>query len=110
MSKSAAPPRHPGEILKADWLEPAGLSETALARALGIDPPRINELVRKRRGMTADTALRLARYFGGDPRAWLVMQMEFDLREAELKAGKLIEQQVTPRAVPNRKSSEKPGR
>ena len=104
MSKITSPPRHPGEILKKDLLEPAGLSETALAKALGVSPPRVNDLIRRRRGVTADTALRLARYFGGEPLDWLVLQAKYDLHGAEAAAGKKIEQLVTPR-VPSPKKS-----
>ena len=60
-------PIHPGEILKHDFMEPMGLSDTALAKAIGVTPARINEIVRGRRGITAETALRLARYFSTDP-------------------------------------------
>ena len=62
-------PVHPGEILKHDFMEPLALSSTALAAAIGVTPARINEIVRCRRGITAETALRLARYFNPTPRA-----------------------------------------
>jgi addiction module HigA family antidote len=98
MSKGAMQPLHPGEVLQKDFLEPAGLSETALARALGLNAPRINDLVRKRRGVSPDTALRLARYFGGDPLDWLILQAKHDLHIATVAAAKEIEGVVTPRA------------
>lgn len=60
------PPIHPGEILREEFMRPLGLSSNALARAIGVTPARVNEIVRERRGITADTALRLARYFGTD--------------------------------------------
>ena len=110
MSKSTAQPMHPGEILSKDLLKPAGLSETALAKALGVNPPRINDIVRKRRGVTADTALRLARYFGGEPIDWLLLQAKYDLHVAEIAAGKVIEQTVTPRPSPSKKGSDRSGR
>lgn len=105
MSKNNPAPRHPGEILKLDLLEPAGLSETALAKALGVSPPRVNDLVRKRRGVTADTALRLARYFGDEPLDWMLLQAKYDLHVAEVAAGKEIEQVVRPRAPTQKKAS-----
>src|SRR5262245_15213906 len=66
MTKNGMRPVHPGEILKEDFLKPAGLSVNALAKALHVPAPRINDIVLERRGITADTAMRLARYFGGD--------------------------------------------
>ena len=72
-------PIHPGEILKHDFMDPFGLSATALARAIGVTPARINEIVRGRRGITAETALRLARYFGTDARSWLNLQDRYEL-------------------------------
>lgn len=76
-------PVHPGEILREEFMAPLGLSANALARALHVTPARINDIVRERRGITADTALRLARYFGGDAQSWLNLQTTFDLRLAE---------------------------
>lgn len=76
-------PVHPGEILREEFMAPLGLSANALARALHVTPARINDIVRERRGITADTALRLARYFGGDAQSWLNLQTAFDLRLAE---------------------------
>lgn len=72
-------PIHPGEILKHDFMDPFGLSATALARAIGVTPARVNEIVRGRRGITAETALRLARYFGTDARSWLNLQDRYEL-------------------------------
>jgi addiction module HigA family antidote len=76
---------------------PMGLSANALARALGVTPARINDIVRGRRGITADTALRLARYFGTDAQSWINLQTAYDLRVAELEAGKTIDRVVKPR-------------
>ena len=73
------PPVHPGEILLEDFMRPLGLSSSALAHLLGVTPARINEIVRGRRGITADTALRLARYFGTDAQSWLNLQTRYDL-------------------------------
>ena len=76
-------PVHPGEILKHDFMEPFGLSATALARATGVTPARINEIVRGRRGITAGTALRLAKYFGTDAQSWMNLQTHYELVLAE---------------------------
>ena len=76
-------PVHPGEILREEFMAPLGLSANALARALHVTPARINDIARERRGITADTTLRLARYFGGDAQSWLNLQTAFDLRLAE---------------------------
>jgi addiction module HigA family antidote len=69
---------HPGEILLKDWLEPMGLSQYALAKAIGVPPRRINEIVKGLRGITVDTALRLATYFGTDAQSWLNLQNHYD--------------------------------
>ena len=79
-------PVHPGEILKHDLMEPFGLSSTALARAIGVTPARIDEIVRGRRGFTAATALRLAKYFGTDARSWMNLQTHYELALAEMAA------------------------
>ena len=72
-------PVHPGEVLKHDFMEPLGLSAAALAKAVGVTPARINEIVRGRRGVTAETALRLARYFNTDARSWMTLQDRYEL-------------------------------
>jgi addiction module HigA family antidote len=92
-------PIHPGEILREEYMSPLGLSANSLARALGVTPARINDIVRERRGITADTALRLARYFGTDARSWLNLQSAYDLRLAELAQAKRIAATVRPRAA-----------
>ena len=73
-------PVHPGEVLREDYLVPLGLSVNALAVALSVPATRIHEIVKERRAVTADTAARLARYFGGDAASWLVMQANYDLK------------------------------
>mgnify|MGYP000988306765 CR=1 FL=1 len=73
-------PVHPGEVLREDYLVPLGLSVNALAVALGVPATRIHEIVKERRAVTADTAARLARYFGGDAASWLVMQANCGLK------------------------------
>jgi antitoxin HigA-1 len=94
--KNGMRPVHPGEVLREDFLRPAGLSVNALAKALHVPTPRINDVVRERRGVTADTALRLARYFGGDAQSWLNLQAVYDLRVAEIANRKKIEREVSP--------------
>ena len=84
MIKNGMRPVHPGEILREDFLTPLGMSANALARHLRVPPSRINDIVLERRGITADTALRLSRYFGSDAQSWLNLQARFDLRTAEL--------------------------
>ncbi len=78
-------PVHPGEILKYEFMEPFGLSATALANALGVTPTRINDIVLGRRGITASTALRLARYFNTDARSWINLQSLYELEIAKSK-------------------------
>ena len=85
-------PVHPGEVLREDFLTPLGLSVNALALALGVPATRIHEIVKERRSVTADTALRLARYFGGDAASWLVLQANHDLKTLPTRNG--IEQKV----------------
>ncbi len=90
---------HPGEVLREDYLLPLNLSANALAKALNVPAPRINDVVRERRGVSADTAMRLARYFGGDARSWLNLQAAYDLRLAERANAKRIEREITPAAA-----------
>jgi antitoxin HigA-1 len=73
-------PVHPGEVLREDYLAPLGLSVNALAVALGVPATRMHEIVKERRSVTADTAMRLARHFGGDAASWLALQASFDLK------------------------------
>jgi antitoxin HigA-1 len=97
MMKNCMRPIHPGEILREEYMAPLGISANGLARALGVTPARISEIVRQRRGITGDTALRLARYFGTDAQSWLNLQIAYDLRIVELASGNAIERQVKPR-------------
>ena len=92
-------PVHPGEVLREDFLIPSGLSVNALAKALRVPPPRINDVVLGRRGISADTAMRLARYFGGDAHSWLNLQAIYDLRVAEIANARKIEREVLPIAM-----------
>ena len=89
-------PVHPGEILR-DELESVGLSANALSRALGVPVNRITAILNGQRGVTADTALRLARYFGTTPQLWLNLQKTWELRRAEIETGSEITERVTPR-------------
>ena len=97
MMKNRMRPIHPGEILREEYMAPLGISANGLARALGVTPARINEIARQKRGITGDTALRLARYFGTDAQSWLNLQIAYDLRIVELVSGDAIERQVKPR-------------
>ena len=99
MFKNGMRPVHPGEVLREDYLVPLGMSANALAKALNVPAPRINDIVRQRRSITADTAMRLARYFGGDARSWLNLQAAYDLRVAEIENAKRIEREITPAAA-----------
>src|ERR1043165_7604128 len=99
MIKNKMRPIHPGEVLREDFMKPLKLSANSLARALGVTPSRVNDILRERRGITGDTALRLARYFGTDAQSWLNLQSADDLRVAEITASKAIEREVRPRAA-----------
>lgn len=99
MIKNGMRPVHPGEILREDYLKPLGMSASALASALRVPAPRINDIVRERRAVTPDTALRLARYFGGDAQSWLNLQVAYDLRVTEIEVAKQIEKEVLPHAA-----------
>ncbi|MDF3838952.1 HigA family addiction module antitoxin [Cupriavidus basilensis] len=90
-------PIHPGEILREEFLVPLGMSANALAVALHVTAARINDIVRERRGITPDTAMRLARYFGGDAESWLNLQQAYDLKIAQREHGKEIAAQIAPR-------------
>ena len=78
---------HPGEVLLEEFLKPMGLSQNALAVSIGVPPRRINEIVLGKRAVTADTALRLAHYFGSSEQFWMALQASFDLEEARKKLG-----------------------
>ncbi len=99
MFKNGMRPVHPGEVLREDYLVPLGLSASALAKALSVPAQRINDIVREKRSVSADTAMRLARYFGGDARSWLNLQAAYDLRVAEIQNAKRIKREVAPAAA-----------
>jgi hypothetical protein len=94
--KNGLRPIHPGEILREDFLAPLGMSAHALAKALHVTPARVNEIVKEKRGITPDTALRLARYFGGDANSWLNLQQAYDLKLAMQNSIKEIEANISP--------------
>ena len=84
MCNNGKRPVHPGEVLREDYLKPMALSANALAKQLHVPASRINDIALERRGITADTALRLCRFFGGDAQSWLNLQTAYDLRVAQL--------------------------
>ncbi len=88
------PPVHPGEVLLEDFMKPLGLSQYRVARDIGVPALRISQIVRGRRSITADTALRLARYFGTGAAVWLRLQARYDLEMAEAKMTKRINREV----------------
>ncbi|MCC6365679.1 MAG: HigA family addiction module antidote protein [Bryobacterales bacterium] len=92
----ATPPIHPGETLKEDFLEPLGLTANRLAIELLVPVTRIHDIVRGRRAITADTALRLARYFGTSPQFWMNLQSNYDLEVAEDERGGEIATRIRP--------------
>jgi addiction module HigA family antidote len=92
-------PIHPGAILAEEFLEPLGLSAYGLAKAIGVPRNRITGIIRGERGITADTALRLAHYFGMSPEFWLGLQMDYDLEITRASIGRRLEQEVTPHAA-----------
>ena len=96
MKSNKLPPIHPGEILREEFMKPRGLSQNALARALNVPPRRINEIVLEKRGITADTALRLGRFFGTSAEMWAGLQADYDLRLARCKKSQTIEREVQP--------------
>ena len=97
--KATLPPVHPGEILREDLMRPSGISINRLARDLRVPVTRISEIVNCRRGISADTALRLSRYFGSTPEFWMNLQAAFDLEVVERASKREIERDVHPREV-----------
>src|ERR1700743_2676811 len=99
MFKNGLRPVHPGELLREDYLHELGMSANALAKALKVPAPRVNDVLRGRRGISADTAVRLARYFDTTPQFWLNLQTAYDLRVAEAAAGRRIAREVARKAA-----------
>jgi len=99
MKNNKLPPIHPGEILREEFMKPHDLSQNSLARALNVPPRRINEIVLEKRGISADTALRLGRFFGTSAEMWAGLQADYDLRRARYKKAGVIEREVEPLAA-----------
>ena len=93
------PPIHPGEVLFEEFIKPMNLSQNRLAIDIGVDARRINEIVLGKRSITADTALRLSRFFGNSPQFWLGLQTQYDLDVAEDHLGKRLDREVRPLAM-----------
>jgi addiction module HigA family antidote len=99
MTKKTVPPIHPGEILREEFLRPMGVSQYRLAKEIGVSPRRINEIVHGKRAISADTALRLSRYFGMSERFWINLQGRYDIEvEKDLLADRL-DHEVRPRVA-----------
>jgi len=96
MTKRDFPPIHPGEILLAEFLEPLEISQYRLAKDIGVTPRRVNEIVHGRRAITADTALRLGRYFNMEAQFWLNLQSHYDMEVALESLGSRLEEEVHP--------------
>jgi addiction module HigA family antidote len=96
MFKNGMRPVHPGEVLLEDYIKPMGVSVRALSIALHVPYSRLREIVDGKRGVSADTALRLERYFGSDAQGWLALQAAYDLRVTEKKNAKAIARQISP--------------
>ena len=90
---------HPGEVLLEEFLVPMGISQNRIARNIGVPPRRINEIVHGKRAVTADTALRLARYFGISEEFWMGLQADYDLEEARNKLGNRLLSEVSTHAA-----------
>jgi antitoxin HigA-1 len=97
--KRDLPPVHPGEILKADFLEPLGLSVNALSKRIKVPRARLNDIVRGKRGVSADTAMRLARYFGVSAQFWMNLQSHYELEMAEQALGDRLGREIRPHAA-----------
>ena len=98
-NRDRLPTIHPGEILREEFLVPLGMSGHELALALRVPATRINDIVNEKRGITADTALRLSRYFGTTARFWLNLQASYELEVAEDQLGKTVMREVLPRTT-----------
>lgn len=99
MTTNGMRPIHPGEVLREEFLQALGITPTALARALNVSTPTVNDIVRERRGVTADMAIRLGRYFDTSAEFWMNLQSEYALATAYAANGEQIEHEVEPLAV-----------
>jgi addiction module HigA family antidote len=95
MASKKLAPIHPGEILQTEFLEPFGISQYRLAKEVGVPPRRVNEIVHGQRAITANTALRLARYFGVSERFWINLQSAYDLEVERDRLGDLLQREVS---------------
>ena len=98
MAEGKLPPVHPGEVLQEEFLKPLGISQYRLAKDISVPPRRINEIAQGKRAITADTALRLARYFRTTDRFWLNLQMRYDLEVQRDRLGSRLQREVSVRA------------
>ena len=101
MSRKSLRPVHPGDILVHDFMKPLKLSAYRLAKGLGVSAPTVNEIARRRRGVTAEMALRLSRYFGTTAQLWQNLQAQYDLEIASSRIGKAVERKVLPLPRPD---------
>lgn len=97
--KRTRPPIHPGRVLELEFLEPLEMTPYALAKVLGVDPPRVYKIVRGQRGISGDTSLRLSRYFGNSPEFWSNLQSRYELEMAKYESEERIEREVRPRTL-----------
>jgi addiction module HigA family antidote len=96
MREEKMAPVHPGEILLEDFMKPMGLSQYRLAKAMSVYPRKVNEIIQGKRSITADTALRLARFFGTSAEVWMNLQALYDLESAKDRLEESVEREVTP--------------
>jgi len=96
MSREKMSPIHPGEVLLEDFMKPMGISQYQLAKAMNVYPRKINEIIHGKRSVTADTALRLARFFGTSAEVWVSLQAHYDLEVAKDKLEKRVKREVIP--------------
>jgi addiction module HigA family antidote len=99
MFKNGMRPVHPGEVLLEDYIKPMGVSVRAVAMALHVPYSRLSEIIKGQRGVSADTALRLERYFGSEAKGWLNLQAAYELRVAEIENGQAIAKEIQPIAL-----------
>jgi addiction module HigA family antidote len=99
MFRNGMRPVHPGKVLLEDFIKPMGVSVRAVALAMHVPYSRLSEITKGKRGVSADTALRLERYFGSEAQGWLNLQSAYDLRTAEIAAGKTIAKEIRPLAL-----------
>jgi addiction module HigA family antidote len=99
MATGKLKPIHPGEVLREEFLKPFGISEESLAKSIGVQAQNISEIVSEKQSVTADTALRLAKYFGTSAQFWLGLQSDYDLDTARALIGERLEKEIQPLAA-----------